>query len=219
MAALQNYFRYEVMIGCGFPSVTLEGEKSDWENILDRIRKLPKYGDEAMEWSVLLTPILKNIIMSFDYPDSQTVREFWLRACHSGGQHGYTTARYLSGWLTAFCFWDKKGKRTPNFSEAQLKQMYGEKYDGNRLVLNSFAYPIVPFHSVPSSIVNVPMTVSDFSTGTKIKTRFFAGCMGMTPSKNGTTFQPRSGWILLQEEVPEFLQSTQASPQGGCVVM
>lgn len=29
---------------CGIPSVTLEGEKSDWENLLLRIDKLKEFG-------------------------------------------------------------------------------------------------------------------------------------------------------------------------------
>jgi hypothetical protein len=41
MATLQNYLRYTMYIRCGFPSVTLEGEKSDWEEIFTRVRKLP----------------------------------------------------------------------------------------------------------------------------------------------------------------------------------
>lgn len=44
MGTLQKYFDYILRGGCGFPSVTLLGEKADWEKILYRIRKLSQYG-------------------------------------------------------------------------------------------------------------------------------------------------------------------------------
>lgn len=39
-------------VGCGFPSVTLLGEKSDWEEILKRLGDLPNetLGDEPVRW-------------------------------------------------------------------------------------------------------------------------------------------------------------------------
>jgi hypothetical protein len=49
MGTLQEYFVYGMISGCGFPSVTLLGEKSDWEEILTRIHRLPKYGNETLE--------------------------------------------------------------------------------------------------------------------------------------------------------------------------
>jgi hypothetical protein len=96
---------------------------------------------------------------------------------------------------------EQEGKRIYNLPEAVLKQVYGDKFDGNRLVLNNIAYPIIPVGKIPSFIVTVPMKCADHETRVEYKTRIFAGSMGMAPSSNGTTIQPRSGWILLQESV------------------
>ena len=57
MGTLQSYFDYVLRGGCGFPSVTLQGEKSDWEEILFKVQQLSKYGPETTEWTRLLIPV------------------------------------------------------------------------------------------------------------------------------------------------------------------
>jgi hypothetical protein len=59
MATLKNYFNYVIiMVGCGIPRVTLEGERADWVNILGRLEKLKEYGLEAIAWYHLLCPVV-----------------------------------------------------------------------------------------------------------------------------------------------------------------
>lgn len=94
---------------CGLPSVTLLGEKQDYETILQKIDKLGDFGEEPATFARLLRPILAQFVLAFDVvaeggtPDS----EFWGKICHmhSGGS-GPT---YISGWLSTFCCWDKEG--------------------------------------------------------------------------------------------------------------
>ena len=43
---LFSYFSYTMILTCGIPSVTLEGEKSDWERLLTRLDKLDSFGEE-----------------------------------------------------------------------------------------------------------------------------------------------------------------------------
>jgi hypothetical protein len=62
MSTLQKYFTYAACETCGLPSVTLLGEKSDWEKILGRIERLPKFGDEPAEWYTLLKPVLTRFV-------------------------------------------------------------------------------------------------------------------------------------------------------------
>jgi hypothetical protein len=44
MGIVQKFFNYTVEGGCGFPSVTLLGEKSDWYEVEKRIIRLHCYG-------------------------------------------------------------------------------------------------------------------------------------------------------------------------------
>lgn len=54
MATLQKYFSYKLCLECGIPSVTLLGERRDYENIMKRLEKLLSFGEETGEWSQLL---------------------------------------------------------------------------------------------------------------------------------------------------------------------
>lgn len=208
MGTLQRYFEFNMMCGCGFPSVTLLGERADWVEILRRVRKLPKYGSQPTEWSLLLIPIVEHMIESFDRPDSQQVKDFWLRACHSAGQDGSWDYETLSGWITAFCFWSEDGTRTMNLSDEDLQGYRNPTplADRKRLILNNTAYPIMFPSKIPKGVVSVPVIIQDQATYLEYETTMVAGSVGMTATATGggeglTTVQPRSGWWMLQDSV------------------
>lgn len=105
---MQEYFDYRFSLMCGIPRVTLEGEKKDWQLILDRLEKLKEYGEETTAWYNLLVPIISRFVRAFDDPDAQENLDFWQKvAHHQGGGSGPT---YLAGWITAFCVFNDQGK-------------------------------------------------------------------------------------------------------------
>ncbi|KDR78614.1 hypothetical protein GALMADRAFT_244066 [Galerina marginata CBS 339.88] len=104
MATLKAYFSCGGRLCCGIPSVTLEGEKSDWEKLLARVDKLNAFGPEPTMWASLLRPILRRFVSAFDgEPDL----DFWGKVCHF--YYGGSGPTWLSGWITAFCVWTSKG--------------------------------------------------------------------------------------------------------------
>jgi hypothetical protein len=108
MATLKEYFSYKFCLDCGIPRVTLEGEKRDWEKILERLEKLKEYGVQSIAWYHLLVPIVSRFVKAFDDPNGKENLDFWQRVAHYyGGGSGPT---YLSGWITAFCVFDGQGK-------------------------------------------------------------------------------------------------------------
>lgn len=88
LATFQNYFRANASGGCGFPSITLEGELADWKKILEKVWQLEKFGDAATEWSKLLAPIVRGIMVSYECPEVPAARDFWLKACYAAGRNG-----------------------------------------------------------------------------------------------------------------------------------
>ncbi|KFH42015.1 hypothetical protein ACRE_072780 [Hapsidospora chrysogenum ATCC 11550] len=93
---------------CGIPSVTLLGDKDDWVKIRRRLDRIASWGEEPTLFATRLRMVLDNFIRSFDDPKSEQVRQFWSKiANHVGGGSGPT---YMSGWITAFCFWNGEGK-------------------------------------------------------------------------------------------------------------
>lgn len=127
MSTMQKYFSFGCSIQCGLPSVTLQGQKQDWEKMLGRLERLKTFGEEPTMWYELLKPVFTKFVETFDAPESEAVKDFWQKIVHrSGGGSGPT---YLSGrlsqhrrfnhgllifrlgWITAFCFWSGQGKR------------------------------------------------------------------------------------------------------------
>ncbi len=126
MATLKEYFSYKFMLMCGIPRVRLEGEKKDWENILERLEKLKEYGVQSIAWYHLLVPVVSRFVKAFDEPDGRENVDFWQRVAHyDGGGSGPT---WLSGWITAFCVFDAQGRWLGHrFREVRIKTLNHDK--------------------------------------------------------------------------------------------
>jgi len=95
MGATQKYFDFRCVLRCGIPSVTLLGEKCDWEEILRRLEKLKGFGEETTRFYTLLKPVVKRFVRSFEDPTSDEVVSFWQRIAHF--TEGGSGPSYYSG--------------------------------------------------------------------------------------------------------------------------
>jgi len=157
MATLKAYFDYKFELRCGIPSVTLEGEKSDWERLLTRLDKLDSFGEEPKAWAAMLRPIFTRFVRAFDgEPDI----DFWSRVCHNHPQGSGPT--YLSGWITAFCVWSRQGKWLgPPISKPSrtITLRGGRTVSG--LVLDKVSYPVVDTRDIPVGFCEVDVILDD----------------------------------------------------------
>ena len=169
MGALQKYFSYICRTGCALPSVTLQGEQSDWEAILQRIEKLPQLGEEPTKFYDLLRPVLLPFVDSFQSPDSAEIQDFWQKIAHKSSGSG---VKKISGWISAFCFWDENGK-----------SLYQSNTKNRRFQLDGIEYHLVPFDEIPAGICSVPVTVDD--NGKIYNTTMLAGSMGARITSTG----------------------------------
>ncbi|PTB75280.1 hypothetical protein M440DRAFT_1439828 [Trichoderma longibrachiatum ATCC 18648] len=208
MATTKTYFEYIILMGCGFPSVTLEGERDDWMKLLKRLPKLATFGDEPAQWSRLLIKVVEKMIETFDRPDDEDVKNFWMRAVHEAGEEGSGRGLIsLSGWITAFCFWDEKGRMIRQYTDKELAdRSFEETEDRKRLIIDDVVFPIISVKRVPRALVEVPVKVLNGYTMLEYDTTIIAGSVGVTATaseKHGEidTFQPRSGWWMLQDKV------------------
>ncbi|WZH47111.1 uncharacterized protein QYS62_008253 [Fusarium acuminatum] len=206
MGAMQKYFSYTMSLTCGIPSVTLLGDISDWRDILGRLDKLEQLGDEPTQFSNMLRPVLKHMILSFEQPDDPNVMRFWNTIATRNPVSSGTD--YITGWITAFCFWDDKGK-PKRHRAADL--------------LRGISYPRVKIDSVPVGFASVPVKVND--NGKQVKSVMLAGSFGIrgqslsenrqvTVSSDGLAksrgletlesdllgIQPLSGWLMYEDE-------------------
>lgn len=76
MGAFQKYIRYGAWGECGLPSVTLLGDKSDWEDLERQLETIPYLGEEPKTWYGLLKPICSQIVRTFDEPPATETKEF-----------------------------------------------------------------------------------------------------------------------------------------------
>ena len=162
-------------MSCGIPTVTLEGEQPDYELILQRLEKLCEYGAETTDFSNILKPVLQGLVDTFDDPESDAVKAFWKQICDYQGGSGMN---YYSGWITAFCFWDTRGKR-------QIRKI-GDQIDQKHF---------------PSGYTTVPVTIID--NGVRVTAEMLAGSVGIVSTSSGRPSAKRRYWIVPKEEDKE----------------
>ncbi|KAI1750411.1 hypothetical protein F4782DRAFT_250561 [Xylaria castorea] len=179
MGSMQKYFTYRMSMICGIPSVTLLGDRNDWVEIRRRLEFLPSLGEEPKQFSLLLSAVLDYFIRSFDEPDSPYITSFWNKiADQSGGSGPY----YLSGWITAFCFWSADGKCLYSLPQGPVKT-YGLNARAPGCDLDGVLFHRVDTNNIPEGFVSVPVTVSDH--GVIYQTRMVAGLVGIEVSSSG----------------------------------
>lgn len=215
MGTLQAYFEYKMTITCGIPSVTLLGEKQDYEEILARVDKLSEYGEEPTQFRKGLVPVLEGMIRTFDDPRGKEVKGFWETICDYEGGSGVD---YYSGWITAFCFWDDKGGRVPRWGDDESDQELEDESEGDD------EPDQVDAKDIPGGFVTVPITIND--NGVTIDGELLAGSVGIMCSSSGRlslthavgdvyedgievnpgmvvgldTMQPRIGWFMYEKQ-------------------
>ncbi|KAF5319594.1 hypothetical protein D9619_008681 [Psilocybe cf. subviscida] len=170
MSTLKAYFSYTMALRCGIPSVTLEGEKGDWEKLLARIDRLKVFGKEPEAWSAMLRPILKRFVQAFE---GEPGADFWNHVCHY--RHVGSGSDILGGWITAFCVWDKDGQWIRSSSVDDILAKVKERSNGgthvspsvqsdarNRtLELDGIPYPIVSVDKIPPGYCEVDVHLDD----------------------------------------------------------
>ncbi|KAI0545503.1 hypothetical protein F4679DRAFT_463462 [Xylaria curta] len=179
MGSMQKYFSYTMSLTCGIPSITLLGDRNDWVEIRRRLEFLPRLGEEPRQFALLLSPILDYFILSFDEPDSPFVVSFWSKIADKNSGSG---PYYLSGWITAFCFWSADGKCL--YSPPQgpvVTRRFGATNPG--CDLDGVLFHRVNTKDIPEAFVSVPVKVND--NGVIHHTRMVAGLVGIEVSSSG----------------------------------
>ena len=168
---------------CGIPSVTLLGDVSDWDSILQRLDKLATFGpnhQQLTDWKSLLTPVIQNMVQCFHEPETQA--DFWSKIAHyQGGGSGPT---YLSGWITAFCAFSEEGNWQAGARAAP--SMFGPGDDGpplslqDRRSLKAISYPVIDSEDVPPGCceVDVKLELALSNVQGVAKARMVAGLVG-----------------------------------------
>ncbi|KAK8023660.1 hypothetical protein PG993_011726 [Apiospora rasikravindrae] len=229
LGTIQQYFRYEVMVCCGFPSVTLHGERSDWVALTAGVTRLAGFAgclddedaDSLRQWSRCLEVAIGRMVDSFDRPDDADVREFWMRSCHSTGEGGSGETVVLSGWLTAFAWWRADGARQRSYTEAEvteLRQCSGraddDSHDGPSILeLGGVKFPVIKQDELPAGVTRTPITFHH--GGGSTDATLLAGSSGMRlMDETRSRARPFSSWWLLGAPLPHPPRESDPQPTG-----
>lgn len=165
MGSLQSHYAYEDMALCGIPTVTLEGERSDYCEIERRLDQLGEFGEETYWWGEMLRPIIRRFIRAFD---GQLHTLFWNQICHRAP--GMCGEEHYTGWITAFCPFDEKGRW----------QLFTPQVPAhiNHLRIDEIQYQALRVDKVPWGFCQVDFKVADSSNESETTCTFMAGLMG-----------------------------------------
>jgi hypothetical protein len=201
MSTTKHYFSYRVQMLCGLPAVTLLGEKQDWEILLAKIDKLAEYGQETEAFANILRPVLAHFVKSLEDPESSATKDFWQHiALMDGGGSGPS---YLTGWITAFCFFHQHGKPLfwkPSDQEATSASSASSKLtrpqpisvkasdrldpgEAQALHVDGIPFPEIDTAGIPPAFGDVAMKSDDH--GQEFDTIMIAGVTGVRVSDSG----------------------------------
>lgn len=171
-----------------------------------RLDKLETLGVEPSQFCSLLRPVLSRFVKSFDVPASEDTINFWQRIAHY--HWGGSGPSYYSGWITAFCFWNKDGKSLHAIDSP----------DGETLRLDGVAYHRIESDEVPSGYSSVPVTVDD--NGDSFDAMMVAGSVGINCTSSGDeladgivgldTMSAETGWWMFERKSQTLLDEEKA---------
>ncbi|KAJ7212612.1 hypothetical protein GGX14DRAFT_564364 [Mycena pura] len=210
MATLKQYFEYVILAGgCGIPRVTLEGERTDWVNIRDRLEKLKEYGIETTAWYHLLRPVISRFIAAFDKPASPYNVDFWQRVAHYE-PGGSGVGDHYTGWITAFAVFNKEGRwmghplnmtamsaaAPETLSATEFWETYGGPDMHFDLTLDGTPFHPVGSRSIPPGYAEVDVKLVDYDehpAGKEYDCTMVAGTVGISVCSSGDRALSASG--------------------------
>ena len=208
MKTTQHYFEYTMVTRCGIPTVTLEGEASDWGTLRQRtetvIRQLclDKF---STWWLSFLLPILDKLeeTARLAGAGSEVDVPFWENFVKRGSVFGSGGGTYISGWINAFFPYTTRGKQNeicmePGWATTNWSDNFTQVDVG--LTLASDRVKGAPLgmraENFPGSITRVP--VKWLYLGDNIPLQFCAGFLGV--SQTNLTLRPEVGWMVLDDD-------------------
>ena len=116
-------------------------------------------------------PVLDNMVQTFDSPGIESKRtDFWGKICHH--EFEGSGSSFMSGWITAFCFWNEKG-------ELNKHRRHGLEpfLSSSANVFDSSIYPRINTYHRTNGFMSVPVKVDD--NGKIYSTRMVGGSVGL----------------------------------------
>lgn len=206
MGTMRDKFRYACWFKCGIPSVTLLGQKEDYEDMMERVQMIKDggYGSEAEEFGHMAERVLSGFLVTFENPNGEEAKSFlrcmiwnagrgWEHECDGRDEEDLEKRGWYQGWITVFCYWDETGEVKLHWNEAGLPEVDGSK--------------------IPGGFTQIPVVLEDVEG--VLDAEMVAGSIGVLCSSSGLpsakicedgmsmaapdTVQAHSGWFVYEK--------------------
>lgn len=199
MDTFQAYFEYEMLAGCGIPSITLLGTVDDWKSVRRRAAMLSEFGLEA--WTSALLPVLDEVVRTAEgHVDAGFWRSFFRYESGSGPSE-------LTGWILVL-FPYIKGQNERLAPSPYLDRWEQALRAAEKRTQRGFFKPEGPsLGAIPSSLASAPVNFVDVRDGSSHKLRFVAGLFGVVQDAVTGALAPEFGWAVVHDDdAPESLE-------------
>ncbi|XP_068744398.1 uncharacterized protein [Montipora capricornis] len=184
MNSVQEYFNYEVMMGCGIPAVEMVGTENDWSKLKSKLKVLRELLepiendlDLPSEWWDVVEKVFSNLLATYQ---GGAVSEWWSHIMsyenvYASGVYFVPGEYRYRGWMTEF--------------------LEGEKH-------------AMDIERMTSGLVSAPLTLKHPS-GVEDTAAVVGGMLGFTvhtDDTNEVSVQPFQCWSLLLSEDSPFRQ-------------
>lgn len=190
MDAMSSYFIYAVYTDCGITEVTLEGTTQDWEQILEKTKKLEKY--ELKWWTDELVPILEKFV---EASKGTVDKEFWgdIYKHHSMGSGN----PFNTGWINKFFPYIVAGDKMVKHENIKNPSLSTDNY--------------------PSGMSKADFYW--FYFGDCFQMEFLAGFVGVNQDPETLSLRPEIGWAIrdtgkkgIKKEDEKYTKDLQTPP-------
>ncbi|RBR23129.1 uncharacterized protein FIESC28_04124 [Fusarium coffeatum] len=210
MGLMKNFFDFEGMLVCGIPSVTLLGEREDWVKLQSKLGRLYEFGPDAGLFADALKPIMKRFVSSWD-ADGDGVgetREFWeqiVRAKKKWSCGEGASEWDVSGWITAFQFFERDGKRrgfdpwAEDEEEEKEEVKMGIFPNDWNIIIDGQSYLPVSLSDMSTGYAKAPLKMKGYpQAGVDTDAYLLAGNIGVerVEEEDRVEARPVSGWFL-----------------------
>lgn len=190
MDTYKAYFEYELLAGCGIPSITLTGTPADWRSIRDRAALFGEYGLE--KWCRALDPVLSQFVAA---AEGRADQQFWQSffRYHSG-----SGPSVMTGWVTVFFPYLKGGDEnlypSPYYEDWERRL----RVDDQQHWRTRWDDPQGPgMWAVPTCLTSVPLKVHWGAD--ECRMRLLGGLMGVSQSPESLALQAECGWAVVYD--------------------
>lgn len=180
MESMQKYFQFEFVSLCAIPEIYLEGTRSDWSLIKEKLLRLNETLPGLSVWYDKLAPILDKFIQVYDLPIDLN---FWNQIYKV---HGGSGGPYISGWIITFF--------------PYIEKNLNNYYVWNKSWLDAYDEPM--FGGLVTSNFPITMTRVDFKWkyyAEEYDMLFIGGFVGIDYNKEEKRLAPIFGYSVCQD--------------------